>query len=214
MNQLAPPRRIASSQVVLPEGTTPGGTRGRILEASLSLFADLGFHGTSIRLIGASAGINSATLYSHYAAKEEILRDLVMIGMTELHARITAAVADAAVADAPASRLAALVHAHVSAHASFTMLAVVTNSELHVLSPEFAEPAIALRSELQELLRQVLAEGERAGVFHMSDPSLAAHAISGMGVQVGHWFSGDASVSVERVAAQYAEFALRIAGAS
>src|SRR6516165_1902246 len=79
------PRRLNAVAVALPEGVTPPGTRGRILLGALKLFAEFGFHGTSIRDIAAEVGINSATLYSHYPSKEQVLADLVLIGHEELH---------------------------------------------------------------------------------------------------------------------------------
>jgi AcrR family transcriptional regulator len=209
MTDTATARRIASTEVVLPEGATPAGTRGRILEAALGLFAESGFHGTSIRSIGAAAGINSATLYSHYASKEEVLRDLVMIGLTELEARLTEATASLS---RPSERLSALVHAHVKAHASFAMLAMVTNDELHALSPELAGPALEIRAALFESLHAILAEGQRDGVFHPDDVDLAALAIAGMGVSVATWYVENPTRSPDVVAAQFARFALQMAG--
>jgi AcrR family transcriptional regulator len=205
------PRRLAQRSVALPDGSVPDGTRGRILEAALEHFAERGFHGTSIRTIGAAAGITSATLYSHYASKEEILRDLVMIGITELRARITLAIEPATTST---DRLATLVFTHVEAHASFALLALVTNTELHALSPELAAPAIAIRRELQDMLEGILSEGVADGSFALNDVRTAAHAIAGMGLHVATWFTADDTDAAERLAAQFAEFGLRIAGAS
>ena len=204
-------RRLAERGVALPAGTVPEGTRGRILETALEHFAEHGFHGTSIRDIGAGAGITSATLYSHYASKEEILRDLVMIGVTELRTRIQIALADVST---PADRLAAAVFTHVAAHASFPRLALVTNTELHALSPQLAAPAMAIRRELQEALGRVLDAGVSDGSFRLTDTAAAGHAIAGMGLHVATWFQSDDEAAVERVATQFAGFALRIAGAN
>ena len=87
------PRRLAAVAVALPDGVTPAGTRGRILRAGLALFAEHGFHGTSIRQLATRAEITSATLYAHYPAKEHVLAELVRIGHEELHARLTEAMA-------------------------------------------------------------------------------------------------------------------------
>jgi len=91
------PRRVAAVEAALPEGVAPPGTRGRILQASLALFAETGFHGTSIRAIAQRVGINSATLYAHYPSKEQVLADLVLIGHQELAARLTGAMAAAGI---------------------------------------------------------------------------------------------------------------------
>lgn len=205
------PRRLAAVAIVLPEGVTPPGTRGRILEAALGLFAELGYHGTSIRTIGAAAGINSATMYSHYPSKEDVLRELVLIGHTELYNRMSAAIRGLST---PAARLTALVRAQVLAHAEFPLLAVVTNSELHVLSADAAAPSMELRVAAARLVQNALEDGRRDGSFDVADVALLTQAVAGMGVRVGNWFGPDQPYAKEKVADSYAEYALRMAGAS
>jgi AcrR family transcriptional regulator len=205
------PRRLAAIAVVLPEGVTPPGTRGRILESALALFAEWGFHGTSIRQIGAGASINSATLYSHFASKEEILRELVLIGHSALYDRLAASITGLT---SPADRLEALVRAQVLAHADFPLLAVVTNSELHVLSAEAAGPSMELRIAASQLVLTALEDGKRDGSFDIEDVVLLTRAIAGMGLQVGNWFGPDVPHGRDEVADSYAEYALRMAGAA
>lgn len=52
-------------------------TRERILSASMELFAEQGYAGTSIRDIAARLGMTKASLYYHFSAKEEILDALM-----------------------------------------------------------------------------------------------------------------------------------------
>jgi AcrR family transcriptional regulator len=49
------------------------GTKEKIFEASIALFADQGFKGTSIRQIAYSLGMTEGAIYRHYQNKEEIL---------------------------------------------------------------------------------------------------------------------------------------------
>jgi AcrR family transcriptional regulator len=206
------PRRVAAVEAALPEGVTPPGTRGRILRASLTLFAETGFHGTSIRAIAQRVGINSATLYAHYPSKEQVLADLVLIGHAELSARLTGAAAALPPESGADARLAAWVRAHVLLHTDFPLLAVVTNSELHALDPALAEPALALRADCRRLLIDALERGVKDGVFSVPDLLLTATAIGALGMQVAHWFGPDQPASGEQVAGVYACLALRMAG--
>ncbi|MCE7927465.1 MAG: TetR/AcrR family transcriptional regulator [Dehalococcoidia bacterium] len=48
-------------------------TRTRILEAAHELFATRGFDGTTVKDIGAKAGLTDAALYYHFRSKREIL---------------------------------------------------------------------------------------------------------------------------------------------
>jgi len=51
--------------------------RERILQASLDLFSQTGFAGTSVRQIAAHVGLKPSSLYSHFEGKEEILSALI-----------------------------------------------------------------------------------------------------------------------------------------
>jgi AcrR family transcriptional regulator len=201
------PRRLNAVAVELP--VTPPGTRGRILLSALKLFAEFGFHGTSIRQLGAGAGINSATLYSHYPAKDQILAELVLLGHAELHRRMGEALSQAS---DPAGQLAALVKAQVLAHADYPLLALVANAELHALTPEQAAPALTLREESRGYALRVLQDGVSRGDFTIANVGLAAIAIGSMGVRVANWFGPDQPFTREQVAESFAAFALQIAG--
>ena len=48
-------------------------TRDRILEAAMSLFADMGFHATTTDAVAAEAGVAVGTIYNYFRSKEEIL---------------------------------------------------------------------------------------------------------------------------------------------
>lgn len=206
------PRRVVAMGAVLPEGVTPPGTRGRILQAGLELFAESGFAGASIRQIAGIVGINSATLYAHYPSKGHVLAALVRIGHEEMLARLTEAAA-ATRHDSAGRQLAALVRAHVLLHTDYPLLAVVTNSELHALASDLAETSLELRERCRRMLADVLELGMESGEFSIDDPVLAVTAIGGLGVQVAQWFGPALDRTREQVADQYAQFALRIAGA-
>jgi AcrR family transcriptional regulator len=204
------PRRLAAVAVELPEGVTPPGTRGRILHAALALFAEYGFHGASIRDLAGRVGITSATLYAHYPSKEHVLAELVRLGHEELHRRLQRALV--AAGPGPAAQLAALVRAHVLAHADYPLLAMVANGELHALSADKAAPALALREQSRQLLLQVLHHGVATGAFAVADEFLAAVAIGSIGLRVASWFGPDLPYTREQVADAFADFALRMVG--
>jgi AcrR family transcriptional regulator len=206
------PRRVAAVAADLPEGVTPDGTRGRILHAALALFAEFGFHGTSVRDIAARVGITAGSVYAHYPSKEDILAELIRIGHEALHGRLEETIASAG--PDPAARLTALVRAQVFAHADYPLLATVANNELHALSGDKAWPALALRDRSRRLLLDVLGDGAEAGAFTAPDEVLAAIAIGSMGLRVAAWFGPDQPYSREQVADAFADFALRIAGAT
>lgn len=201
-------RRLSTRDGGLPDGRTPEGTRGRILEAALVLFAERGFAGASIRDIAEATGLRSATLYAHYPSKEHILADLVLIGHEEHHSSLSAAIDPD---DDVTQQFAALVRAHVRFHAEHSRLALVANAELHALSTALVGPALALRDSSTQMMFDLARRGTEAGVFAPIDEWLAIAAIGGMGIRVANWFPHERE-TVDEVADTYAQFALRILG--
>jgi len=196
----------------LPPRPATGGTRGRILLAALALFAEHGFHGTSIRDIAAESAVQSASLYAHFPSKEAILAELVLAGHEEHHTRLVTALLDSGTD--PRDRLAALVRAHVQAHTDYPMLAVVANNEMHALSPAAAAPAAAVRRRSETMLAEVLAMGHQQGVFDLVHPEATAAAIGSMGIRVASWYPApQAGLTPSQLADAYASLALRMTGA-
>jgi AcrR family transcriptional regulator len=205
-------RRIRSGAPALPPRSATDGTRGRILLAGLGLFAEHGFHGTSIRDIAAEVAVQSASLYTHFPSKETILAELVLAGHEEHHARLVTALLHSGTD--PRDRLAALVRGHVQAHIDYPMLAVVANNEMHALSPAAAAPAAAVRRRSEALLADVLAIGHQHGVFDLVHLEATAAAIGSMGIRVANWYPApEADLNPSQLADVYASLALRMAGA-
>jgi len=196
----------------LPPRPAAEGTRGRILLAAPRLFAEHGYHGTSIRDIAAEAAVQPASLYAHFPSKEAILAELVLAGHEEHHTRLVTALLDSGTD--PRDRLAALLRAHVQAHTDYPMLAVVANNEMHALSPPAAAPAAAVRRRSEALLAEVLAMGHQQGVFDIVHLEATAAAIGGIGIRVAHWYPPpEAGLNASQLADVYASLALRMARA-
>lgn len=205
-------RRLAATDTApLPEAVASGARR-LILEAALRLFAEHSYSGTSIRDIASACGLQGPTLYSHFASKEHVLAELLRIGHEEHLRRLRAALLDCA--PDPRLQIQAVVRAHVRFHADFPMLGVVVNTELHMLAPPLGAPIHVLRSQSEQALMDVAQRGIDRGVFKVPHPWLSVAAIGGMGLRVAFWFSPDCGIDADVVADSYAEFALRILGAS
>jgi AcrR family transcriptional regulator len=61
--------------------------RDDIIEASLDLIAEHGFHGTPMSLIAEQAGVGAGTIYRYFESKDVLIKEL----FAELEAKITAA---------------------------------------------------------------------------------------------------------------------------
>lgn len=204
-------RRLAATTARLLPGQKQSGGSGRVLEAALKLFAERGYAATSVRDVAAAAGVKPATIYAHYPSKEHILAELCRVGHEEQYRSVRTAVL--ASGGAPRDQIVAYVRAHVGFHTTYPMLAVVSNSELHVLGEELGAATFVLRRQSEELMQDIVKRGIDGGAFHVADPWLAVAAIGGMGLRVAYWFSPAYKLSAKQVADGYAEFALRLLAA-
>ncbi|PTL83697.1 TetR/AcrR family transcriptional regulator [Vitiosangium sp. GDMCC 1.1324] len=202
-----PRSRLQAQKATLP-GTVPEGTRRRILEAALRLFASQGFHGTSIRDVAKELGLQPSALYTHFPTKEHILAELVQVGHETLHEALRKALLDAGTE--PAAQVRALIRAHTVLHATHPQLAVVVNEELHALPPELAAPAMALRHQSSALLLEVIERGVAMGRFSPPHVVATAAAISAMGVRIPYWYEPADTLDAESLAEIHTELALRM----
>lgn len=205
-------RRLAATDTApLPE-VVPSGSRRLILETALRLFAERGYSGTSIRDIAAACGLQGPTIYSHYPSKEHVLAEILRIAHDEHLRRIRTALLDSL--PDPRDQVRAYVRGHIGFHTDFPMLAVVGNSELHMLSAELGAPIWQVRKQSEQTLMDIAQRGIDRKIFKVPHPWLAVAAIGGMGVRVAFWYSSDAGIAAQDVIDAYAEFALRILGAA
>lgn len=205
-------RRLAATGTApLPE-IVPSGSRRLVLETALRLFAERGYAGTSIRDIAAACGLQGPTLYSHYPSKEHVLAEILRIGHEEHQRRTRAALLDCE--PDPRRQIAAYVRAHVRFHTDFPMLAVVANTELHLLSAELGAPIFQVRKDSEQMLMDIVQRGIDRKLFKVPHPWLSVAAIGGMGLRVAFWFAPEADIAAELVADSYADFALRVLGAA
>lgn len=201
-------RRLAAIKRVLPPGEKSAGTRGLMLDAALHLFAERGYGGASVRDIVEICGVQPSTLYAHFVSKEEVLAELCRIGHEAFHACVQAAVL-AAPPD-PREQIAAYVRAQVGFHVRYSVLAVVCNSEMHMLSPLLVAPILEVRKRSESLLASIVQRGTKAGVFKVPHAWLATAMIGSACLRVANWYTPAFELAPERVADIYAQYALRV----
>lgn len=67
------------------------GTRARVLEAALGLFAIHTFAGTSLQMIADTVGVTKAAVYHHFKTRDDILTSVIEPAAQELTAAVQAA---------------------------------------------------------------------------------------------------------------------------
>jgi AcrR family transcriptional regulator len=152
-------------------------TREKILAESLTLFAERGVDGTSVREIAQAVGVAEGALYRHFRSKDEIARALFVLRYGEL-ARDVLAIGGA---EAPfPERLRALVERFTTLFdaepALFTFLLVNQHRHLGEVPAAADENPVAA-------LRDIFAAAMARGEIPPGEPDLAAAMALGLVVQ-------------------------------
>jgi AcrR family transcriptional regulator len=221
------------THALLPELSDLAAGKRRLLEAAVVGFSERGYHGVSVRDLAAATGVTAPSFYAHFTSKEDLLFQLALVGHRAHHEHLRDAILSAG--PDPVDQLRAAVRANIWFHATYPLLAISVNSELHALNPEHEEQILTLRHGAGVLLTAVVERGRAAGVFDCPDPWLPLSAVAGMCLRVAWWFRADVAAeepgpmtaypqqaaswlrpedyTIDSVMDAYGEYALRIFGA-
>lgn len=187
---------------------TPRATAVR--DAALTLFAERGYRGTTMRVIAEAVGLQAPALYNHVASKQQLLEEIMVATIQRLIEDFEEAVSTT---DDPAEQLRRGVESHVRYHARHRFEAFVGNRELFNLAEPARGQQVELRSTYERGFRGVIERGCETGQFDVNSSRLATYAILEMGIGVSVWFRPDGPLTESAVALRYGEFALRMVSA-
>ncbi|MGW4480299.1 TetR/AcrR family transcriptional regulator [Rhodococcus triatomae] len=184
------------------------GTVGRqvILDSAVRNMTERGYHGTSMRDIARDADITVASIYHHFASKQEILQDIMARALHDAIAMTRGALVRSS--GTPAGQLQSVVRAWILFHTTRQSDALVGASEIRSLDPDGRRLVVALRDEQESIFRDVIDRGVEEGAFATPLPRDAARAIINMGQSVCTWWRSDGPLTPEDLAQRYADLAL------
>lgn len=143
-----------------------------ILRAAIKVFAGSGFFNSKVADVAREAGVADGTVYLYFKNKDDILVSIFNYYMDEA---LAAGRARLAQVDDPVEKLRRIVHAHLERLGRDRNLAIVFQVELRS-STKFMEQFSATKvAEYLELIREVIEEGQRDGVFR---PALNTKVVS------------------------------------
>jgi AcrR family transcriptional regulator len=171
----------------------------RLLTATARVFADKGYHATSMRDLSRTSGLSLAGLYHYVSGKEELLF-LIQRGCFE---RVLAG-AEAAMAgeSEPVARLRAFIRHHVAFFAAHMSEMKVLSHEAESLKGERAADIRRLKRRYADLLSGAIAAASER------DPRLAAFGLFGMMNWIYTWYRPEGRVTAEQLADTFAEIFL------
>ncbi|MFI1917588.1 TetR/AcrR family transcriptional regulator [Nocardia sp. NPDC020380] len=165
----------------------PGETRERIMRAAMELFAEKGFHATSVAEIGDRAGIQRGALYYHIGSKEELLfqiRRTYTELMRDEAERIAGSDLD------PIAKLRSLVRTHVVLIVEHRHEVTIALRDAGALTAEREADLQVFRDGIQRAWQRVFDEGHAAGLLRTNDHVVTLSVVAMLNM-VTAWYRED-----------------------
>ncbi|QLY34529.1 TetR/AcrR family transcriptional regulator [Nocardia huaxiensis] len=162
----------------------------------MELFAEKGFHATSVAEIGDRAGIQRGALYYHIGSKEELLFQ-IRRGYTQTMFEAAAAIADSELD--PMSKLRNLIRSHVRLIIEHQYEVAIALRDAGALTAEREADLQQLRDGIQRCWQRVIDEGHAAGVLRTND-HVVGNSLVAMLNMVSRWYRPDGAHTPEQIA--------------
>ena len=167
-------------------------SRDDVVRAAGRLFAERGYHGTSMRDLGRELGMLGSSLYSHVEGKQELLVEVVDRGAGFFQA---AADGSLGASGSAADRLRALIRGHVDVVLDHRDEVRTYLSEASALDPEARRQVIEARDRYEEAFRGVFKEGAADGSFRPDvDPRLDSIFVLSILNALDRWYRDDGPI--------------------
>ncbi|HEX4248013.1 MAG TPA: TetR family transcriptional regulator [Pseudonocardia sp.] len=186
-----------------------------VLAAAITSFVRTGYHGATMRSIARLAGISVPGVYHHYASKQELLVITLDLAMDDLTWRLLAAARDGGNGGDGtdgSDRVRLMVEALALFHTHRWELAFIGASEMRSLEPGNRRRIAELRNHVQHLLDDAIDAAIADGALRTPTPRHAGRAIATMCTSLPQWFRLGGPTTPERIATEYAQFALGLLG--
>lgn len=169
--------------------TTVRNSRDDVVRAAGRLFAQKGYHGTSMRDLGKELGLQGSSLYSHITSKEDLLVDVVMRGAALFEASARHALETGAT---PLERLELLVEGHVDVVLDHLDEARTFLNEARSLELDQRSTVLAARDRYEEAFRSVFRQGIASGSLRADlDPRMSAIYVLSVLNSLDRWYRPD-----------------------
>jgi AcrR family transcriptional regulator len=183
---------------------TTRNSRADVIAAAGRLFAERGYHGTSMRDLGRELGMLGSSLYAHVDSKQDLL-----VAVVEQGARLFQESAAAALAfeGTARDRLRALIRGHVGVVLASQDVVRTFLNEARMLDDEHRSRVIAARDSYEQAFREVLVSGIAEQSFREDvDPKIASIFILSILNALERWYRPDGELDSDALTESLVEF--------
>lgn len=167
-------------------------SRSDVVAAAGRLFAERGYHGTSMRDLGRELGLLGSSLYAHVESKQDLLVEVVEEGARLFQDSAEEALVRGGTA---AERLRRLVAGHVAVVLDNSDVVRTFLNEARMLDEVHRARVIDARDAYEAAFRAVAADGVEDGSFGAgTDPKMASIFILSILNAVERWYRSDGAL--------------------
>jgi TetR/AcrR family transcriptional regulator, cholesterol catabolism regulator len=150
--------------------------RSELTREAARLFAEKGYHGTSIGDLAKAMGVQKGSLYAHIASKHDLLYETMREGASAFHAALDSIPEDAS----PTEKIRLALRGHLRVVAEQLDVATVFVREWRYLEGEQREEILAERRRYEDRVRALFREGRELGVLRtdLDDATAALLSLS------------------------------------
>jgi AcrR family transcriptional regulator len=182
----------------------------RLLATAARVFADRGYHATTMRDLARVTGMSLAGMYYYVGSKDELLYRIQERCFEQVLAGARAAVSQGTT---PADRIARFIRHHVVFFARHMSEMKVLSHEAESLSGPRREKITRLKRRYVELLSRLIGQLDEEG-SGWPEPRIAAYALFGMMNWIYTWYDPTGPVSPDNLAGHFARLFLTGAAAN
>jgi AcrR family transcriptional regulator len=185
-------------------------TRADVVATAGRMFAEKGYHGTSMRDLGKELGLLGSSLYSHIDSKENLLVEVVDEG-----ARLFLDSAHRAmkVEGSAGKRLTALIAGHVDVVLDHQDVVRTYLNEARMLDEGHRSRVVESRDAYEMMFRSVIGEGVDAGEFRADvDPKIAAIFVLSILNALERWYRPGGEMNRDQIVEAISQSALASLG--
>jgi len=198
--------------MMLSRGTAATTERGQksytaILDAAARVFDEKGYHSSTVQDIADAAKLTKGGLYHHLSSKEQALYGINERILTSLLADMRAVTADHELS--VATRIQRAVQLMAEQHDTLTPDLRVALLDFSSLTGEYRERILAIRDDLENIVKTLLIEGIDAGVIVRESPELLSKYVFGAINWMCIWYRESGVFSAHQIGELFSQITLR-----
>jgi AcrR family transcriptional regulator len=169
--------------------------KASILSEAVKLFAEKGYHNTTLDEVAQRLGVTKAALYYYFDNKAHIIRVIMRKHIDSMSQAVKLVESELI----PSEKLRDFVKLHIKNVTENIDATRILFEQLHALPPRTRQSIENKEREYDHALQAILLEGVEDGSFNIDDVNITSYAIIGLCNWTYHWYKPDGRLTSEQI---------------